>query len=248
MHGSKPFSSCGTPAFRFLSAGRSVSRLAGKAAPRKGSRGRAAKKQRGRTACAGRPCSPEVKLAPVPVKRSAAVQGADQENAAPPFETRFRDAILRIAPQPLLRMKRGKVVGTTLFFILRRPLRRREAPSRNGRHEGRPSRRTPASKDAGLEGRRRGRIGRACAGPAPACARRAIALLSALPSVPPHRLPRTPESNRPAVRKPQARAWAGGCGEVPEWSNGAVSKTVVRFAYRGFESHPLRQLHSKPLR
>ena len=33
----------------------------------------------------------------------------------------------------------------------------------------------------------------------------------------------------------------GDCGEVPEWSNGAVSKTVVRFAYRGFESHPLRQ-------
>ena len=31
------------------------------------------------------------------------------------------------------------------------------------------------------------------------------------------------------------------CGGVPEWSNGAVSKTVVRFAYRGFESHPLRQ-------
>ena len=30
-------------------------------------------------------------------------------------------------------------------------------------------------------------------------------------------------------------------GEVPEWLNGAVSKTVVRFAHRGFESHPLRQ-------
>ena len=35
----------------------------------------------------------------------------------------------------------------TFSFILRRPLRRREAPSRNGRLEGRPSRRTPASKD-----------------------------------------------------------------------------------------------------
>ncbi len=29
-------------------------------------------------------------------------------------------------------------------------------------------------------------------------------------------------------------------GGVPEWPNGAVSKTVVRTAYRGFESHPLR--------
>ena len=29
-------------------------------------------------------------------------------------------------------------------------------------------------------------------------------------------------------------------GGVPEWPNGAVSKTVVRSAYRGFESHPLR--------
>ena len=29
---------------------------------------------------------------------------------------------------------------------------------------------------------------------------------------------------------------------MPEWLNGAVSKTVVRLlAYRGFESHPLRQ-------
>ncbi len=31
-------------------------------------------------------------------------------------------------------------------------------------------------------------------------------------------------------------------GEVPEWSNGAVSKTVVPYGYRGFESHPLRHL------
>ena len=31
-------------------------------------------------------------------------------------------------------------------------------------------------------------------------------------------------------------------GEVPEWTNGAVSKTVVLFSgYRGFESHPLRK-------
>jgi hypothetical protein len=30
------------------------------------------------------------------------------------------------------------------------------------------------------------------------------------------------------------------CGEMPEWSNGAVSKTVVRFAYPGFESLSLR--------
>ena len=29
-------------------------------------------------------------------------------------------------------------------------------------------------------------------------------------------------------------------GEMPEWSNGAVSKTVVRSAYRGFESPSLR--------
>ena len=31
-------------------------------------------------------------------------------------------------------------------------------------------------------------------------------------------------------------------GEVPEWTIGAVSKTVVALAgYRGFESHPLRR-------
>ena len=30
-------------------------------------------------------------------------------------------------------------------------------------------------------------------------------------------------------------------GKVPEWSIGAVSKTVVRFAYRGFESLPFRE-------
>ena len=29
-------------------------------------------------------------------------------------------------------------------------------------------------------------------------------------------------------------------GGVPEWSNGAVSKTVVPYGYRGFESHSLR--------
>tara|TARA_B100000749_G_scaffold121846_1_gene93108 strand:+ start:990 stop:1193 length:204 start_codon:yes stop_codon:yes gene_type:complete len=29
-------------------------------------------------------------------------------------------------------------------------------------------------------------------------------------------------------------------GEVPEWSNGAVSKTVVLFEYPGFESLSLR--------
>ena len=44
----------------------------------------------------------------------------------------------------------------------------------------------------------------------------------------------------PARRRLRTRAGVGGRGEVPEWSNGAVSKTVVRFAYRGFESHPLR--------
>ena len=36
-------------------------------------------------------------------------------------------------------------------------------------------------------------------------------------------------------------------GEVPEWSIGAVSKTVVpRERYRGFESHPLRQISQCP--
>ena len=29
-------------------------------------------------------------------------------------------------------------------------------------------------------------------------------------------------------------------GEVREWLNRAVSKTVVPFGYHGFESHPLR--------
>ena len=38
-------------------------------------------------------------------------------------------------------------------------------------------------------------------------------------------------------------------GEVPEWLNGAVSKTVVRLSpYRGFESHPLRQIPPNPFR
>ena len=37
-------------------------------------------------------------------------------------------------------------------------------------------------------------------------------------------------------------------GGVPEWLNGAVSKTVVRLtAYRGFESHPLRLQSAIPL-
>ena len=47
-----------------------------------------------------------------------------------------------------------------------------------------------------------------------------------------------------AYKAPAARA-----GEVPERSIGAVSKTVVRHAYRGFESHPLRQspIHSNSL-
>ena len=36
-------------------------------------------------------------------------------------------------------------------------------------------------------------------------------------------------------------------GEVPEWLNGAVSKTVVvRMGHRGFESHPLRLQHDRP--
>ena len=56
--------------------------------------------------------------------------------ARPSFETRLRDAALRAAPQPLLRMKLYGL-RLTLLFILRRPLRRREAPSRNGRLEGR---------------------------------------------------------------------------------------------------------------
>jgi hypothetical protein len=33
-------------------------------------------------------------------------------------------------------------------------------------------------------------------------------------------------------------------GEVPEWPNGAVSKTVEGFAFRGFESLPLRRIKS----
>ncbi len=36
-------------------------------------------------------------------------------------------------------------------------------------------------------------------------------------------------------------AWLQPFGGVPEWSNGAVSKTVVPYGYRGFESLPLRQ-------
>ena len=36
-------------------------------------------------------------------------------------------------------------------------------------------------------------------------------------------------------------------GKVPEWSIGAVSKTVVRFAYRGFESLPFRKMKKKSL-
>lgn len=31
-----------------------------------------------------------------------------------------------------------------------------------------------------------------------------------------------------------------GWGEMPEWSNGAVSKTVERYAFQGFESLSLR--------
>jgi hypothetical protein len=35
-------------------------------------------------------------------------------------------------------------------------------------------------------------------------------------------------------------------GEVPEWSNGLDSKSSVRSPYRGFESHPLRQINNPP--
>ena len=34
-------------------------------------------------------------------------------------------------------------------------------------------------------------------------------------------------------------------GELPEWTNGTVSKTVVGHADRGFESHTLRQSHGQ---
>ena len=34
---------------------------------------------------------------------------------------------------------------------------------------------------------------------------------------------------------------------MPEWSIGAVSKTVVRFAYRGFESLSLRKIKKRTL-
>ena len=37
-------------------------------------------------------------------------------------------------------------------------------------------------------------------------------------------------------------------GKVPEWSIGAVSKTVVRFAYRGFESLPFRKIELNELK
>ena len=91
------------------------------------------------------------------------------------------------------------------------------AVSKDARHEGRRPRRTLP-----------GRIGRARSRPAPACTRAAIALPSALP--PERRTPYAGDAKFTGARGP------GGCGEVPEWSNGAVSKTVVRFAYRGFES------------
>ena len=43
------------------------------------------------------------------------------------------------------------------------------------------------------------------------------------------------------TRQPmQRRSVEGAYGGVPEWSNGVVSKTIVGFAYRGFESLPLR--------
>ena len=35
------------------------------------------------------------------------------------------------------------------------------------------------------------------------------------------------------------------CGEMPEWSNGTVSKTVIGSAYPGFESLSLRQFIPK---
>ncbi len=63
-------------------------------------------------------------------------------------------------------------------------------------------------------------------------------------AAPPPYLPRRRPYSRPRPGPPHTgetpAAGAGGRGEVPERSNGAVSKTVVRLAYRGFESHPLR--------
>ena len=40
--------------------------------------------------------------------------------------------------------------------------------------------------------------------------------------------------------------YPGSSGEVPEWSNGLDSKSSVRSPYRGFESHPLRQITNPP--
>src|SRR5690349_19039816 len=69
-------------------------------------------------------------------------------------------------------------------------------------------------------------------------------------------MPRTGAA-MPGAERPARRAGIARCkcalgplvcappsrGEVPEWSIGAVSKTVVPCeGYRGFESHPLRQI------
>ena len=45
-----------------------------------------------------------------------------------------------------------------------------------------------------------------------------------------------------AIEAATARSTWSSRGGVPEWSNGAVSKTVVPSGYRGFESHSLRQI------
>jgi hypothetical protein len=50
-----------------------------------------------------------------------------------------------------------------------------------------------------------------------------------------------------AYGRPYDQAPGKSLGGVPEWLNGAVSKTVVRLtAYRGFESLPLRSTGRKP--
>ena len=59
---------------------------------------------------------------------------------------------------------------------------------------------------------------------------------------------RSDESNQVYdARRASCRTKRRNWGEVPEWSNGPDSKSGVRFAYRGFESLPLRQKYKGAL-
>ena len=68
----------------------------------------------------------------------------------------------------------------------------------------------------------------------------AAGLLQGAPGLAPGAWARPPRSEPPGLESGAVFSHGRARGEVREWLNRAVSKTVVPKRYRGFESHPLR--------